>query len=328
MTVVIFSEPNDAHAQSVTQELNRLGETDVDLMNFADIPQRVRIDMALSNGHGSGFALTLADGRRLRLEQVTSFWWRRPQAFVLPSGMQPHAQHFALTEISTALQGMWQACDEALWVNDITRDAAASHKPWQLELARRIGLTIPDTLITTDPEQARAFWEARGGQVVYKPFVQTLHSWRETRRLTREDLASVEAVRLAPVIFQSLVPGAMDLRVTVVGNELLSGAVDLGKVEYKLDVRLNQQSYVPHELPDTVAGQLLELMRTLGLEYGAIDLRLTPEGEYVFFEVNPAGQFLFLEHAAGLPVSTVLARHLRDGRASSAVAEERLRRAG
>src|SRR6185503_20641423 len=134
MPVVIFSEPNDVHAQSVMRELTRLGESDARILNFNDIPQRITIDMALSNSHGSGFALTGADGDRLQLETVKSYWWRRPQAYQLPPGLEPAAYHFALTEISTAIQGMWQAT-EALWVNDIVRDAAASHKPWQLEVA-------------------------------------------------------------------------------------------------------------------------------------------------------------------------------------------------
>ena len=317
MPVVIFSEPNDVHAQSVMRELARLGESDARILNFNDIPQRITIDMALSNSHGSGFALTFADGDRLQLETVKSYWWRRPQAYQLPPGLEPAAYHFALTEISTAIQGMWQST-EALWVNDIVRDAAASHKPWQLEVARRIGLSIPDTLITTDPDNVRAFREARGGEVVFKPFLQTFHAWRETRRLKDEDMAMIDNVKLAPVIFQSLVPGVADLRVTVIGSEIFAAAVDLEKMEYKLDVRLNQQAYEAHDLPPAVGEKLLLLMRRLGLEYGAIDLRLTPDGDYVFFEVNPAGQFLFVEYACGLPISAALAAHLARGRRGAA----------
>ena len=84
------------------------------------------------------------------MESVTACWWRRPQGFTLPQGMAPHAHHFALTELSTAFQGMWQ-CSEALWVNDVVRDAAAAHKPWQLDMARR----------------EHAFEAARGAHQVY-----------------------------------------------------------------------------------------------------------------------------------------------------------------
>jgi hypothetical protein len=314
MTVVIFSEPTDVHAQAVTRELAKCGESDVRLIDFRQLPQQITVNMALSNAHGSGFELVMPDGRPLRLDAVRAFWWRRPQGYGLPAGMAPHAQHFALTELTTAMQGMWQ-CADALWVNNIVRDSAAAHKPWQLELARQVGLNIPDTLITTDPDKVRAFWDARRGEVIYKPFLQTLHSWRETRQLKREELAMLDSVRIAPVIFQALVPGAADLRVTVIGNEVLAAAVDIRKMEYKLDVRLNQQEYERHDLPPEVADKLLALMRVLGLEYGAIDLRLTPDGDYVFFEVNPAGQFLFVEHACGLPVSQVLATHLARGKA-------------
>lgn len=319
MTIVIISESTDVHAHAVLRELTRRGVADTCILDFREVPQRARLDMALGNAGRSSFALELAGGRRLQIDQVGAFWWRRPQAFALPEGMAPHAQQFALSELSTAFQGMWQ-CSEALWVNNIVRDAAAAHKPWQLDQARQVGLTIPDTLITTDPEKVRAFWHARRGEVIYKPFLQTFHSWRETRQLKADQLAQLDSVRLAPVIFQSLIPGAADLRVTVIGSEIFPAAVDLRKMEYKLDVRLNQQAYERHPLPPATTEKLLALMRRLGLEYGAIDLRLTPDGDYVFFEVNPAGQFLFVEHACQLPISAALASHLIKGPAGAAAA--------
>jgi hypothetical protein len=61
------------------------------------------------------------------------------------------------------------------------------------------------------------------------------------------------------------------------------------------------------------------LIRRLGLEYGAIDLRLTPDGEYVFFEVDPSGQFLSIEQSSGLPISAAVATHLATGRAGMGV---------
>jgi len=316
MTIVVFSEPTDVHAQSVIRELAKAGESDVRLVDLRDVPQRASVTMAFSNAHGSGFELAIGNGPPVRLDAVQSFWWRRPQTFVLPGGMDANSQHFALTELSTAFQGLWQ-CTTGLWINDPVRDSAAAHKPWQLETARDVGLPIPDTLMTTDPEKVRAFWESRRGEVIYKPFLQTFHSWRETRQLKREELALLDSVRLAPVIFQSLVPGAADLRVTIIGDEIFPAAVDIDKMEYKLDVRLNQQAYERHQLPADVGAKLLELMRRLGLEYGAIDLRLTPDGEYVFFEVNPAGQFLFVEHACGLPISAALAARLAAGKERS-----------
>lgn len=317
MTILIISEPRDIHAHSVIQALAKQAVDDAVLLDFSDFPQRMSIQQSLPALGNDAFTLTLPGGRRLPLDAVRSVWWRRPQSYGIPAhGMSPEARQFALSETATAFQGMWQ-CSNCLWMNDIVRDAAAAHKPWQLHLAKQCGLTIPDTLITNDPAEVRAFWEQRRGEVVYKPFLQTIHSWRETRKLIPQELALLDRVKLAPVIFQALVPGALDLRVTIVGDELMAAAVDLRKVDYQLDVRLNQQAYERHELPPEVADKLLRLMRRLGLEYGAVDLRMTPEGEYFFFEVNPAGQFLFVERACQLPISEVMARHLASGKPSA-----------
>lgn len=314
MTTLIISEPQDLHAQRVMEALPRFGATDVELINFNDFPQRMFLDQHLLATGRDSFALTLPTGRRLTIETVRAIWWRRPQPYGVPvQGMDPHARQFALSETATAFQGMWQ-CSECLWINNIIQDAAASHKSWQLHLAKECGLAVPETLITNGPEQARAFWEHCNGEVIYKPFIQTFHSWRETRKLKQEELALLGSVKLAPVIFQRLIPGVADLRVTIVGDEVFSAAVDLRKVDYQLDVRLNQQAYERHDLPADIQARLLSLMRRLGLEYGAIDLRRTPNGEYVFFEVNPAGQFLFVEHACKLPISESLARHLATGK--------------
>src|SRR3546814_10249433 len=126
------------------------------------------VDMRLTSSRQGRFAIRFPDGRVVDMANVKSVWWRRPQAFGLPEDrMRPEVRHFAMSEAATAFQGMWQV-SQALWVNDIVRDAAASHKPWQLELARIVGLTIPDTLISNDPEAVLAFWNANHGEIIYK----------------------------------------------------------------------------------------------------------------------------------------------------------------
>jgi glutathione synthase/RimK-type ligase-like ATP-grasp enzyme len=201
-----------------------------------------------------------------------------------------------------------------LWVNNIVRDAAAAHKPWQLALAKEIGLTIPETLITNDPGQARDFWAAHPGKVIYKPFTAGYHTWRETRLLRAGEEALADTVRWSPVIFQQYVPAVFDLRITAIGPRLFAAEAHSQEGEYKVDVRFNSKiCYRAHKLPDTLERKLLQLMSRLGLEYGAIDMRLTPEGEYVFLEINPAGQFLYVEQAAGIPLSEAFAEHLING---------------
>ena len=224
-------------------------------------------------------------------------------------------QRFAHSEAMTAFQGLYQALD-ADWVNEPGRDAAAAHKPYQLALAQKIGLEIPPTLMTNDVEEARAFWRQHEGEVIYKQFIALPDSWRETRRLKPEDEALADSVAYAPVIFQKHVPAVADLRVTAIGGEFYAAETDVREAEYPQDVRMNLDAkYQPHELPPETTAKLNALMERLGLVYGAIDLRLTPEGRYVFLEINPAGQFLYIEHATGQPIAAALADALLRKRA-------------
>ncbi|HSV67055.1 MAG TPA: ATP-dependent carboxylate-amine ligase [Mycobacteriales bacterium] len=317
--ILVISASGDLHARVVLDALAGLGEP-AHLVDLSTFPTRMTLTGAYQPDDAPRFRLCLADGSHVPLDEVRSVWWRRPQPYGVPATItDPVLRSFALSETSTAFAGMWQTTD-CLWVNDIGRDTAAAHKPWQLALARQAGLTIPETLVTNDPDEARAFWSDHPGRVVYKPFLQTHAAWRETRVLRKEEEALAESVRLAPVMFQEWVPGAADLRVTVIGDEVFPAAAPLDGAAYDVDVRFNDVRYETHDLPDDVSAALLRLMDELGLEYGAIDLRLTPDGGYVFFEVNPAGQFLYVEQATGQPITAALAAHLRSGKPARGVA--------
>jgi glutathione synthase/RimK-type ligase-like ATP-grasp enzyme len=238
-------------------------------------------------------------------------WWRRPQAFILPPQVKdPGHQRFALSEATTAFQGLYQSL-EVTWINQPGRDSAANHKPWQLTVAQRIGLTIPDTLMTSDPDAAREFWQRHSGAVIYKQFIALPDLWRETRRLRPNEEEFVEHIRIAPVIFQRYVDAVADIRVIIIGDTIFAAAADVRGADYPDDVRMNlNATYAPHQLPKSVRQHLFALMGAMGLTYGAADLRLTSEGEYVFLEINPAGQFLYIELATGQPIAAALAREL------------------
>jgi glutathione synthase/RimK-type ligase-like ATP-grasp enzyme len=312
--ILVSSAPGDGHAEVVLQALSDQG-AQCRLLDLSQFPSHIALT-ARYPGDADGnseprFELRFPDGAILDLAEVSAIWWRRPQAYRISAEITDTAmRHFALSETRTAVAGIWQATT-CLWVNHPVSDAAAAHKPWQLATAREAGLTLPDTLITNDPEAARSFWEAHAGNVVHKPFLQTRSAWRETRVVLPEDVPAIDAVQLAPVLFQELVNGVADLRVTVIGDQLFAAAAALDDATYSVDIRFNPGiAYKPHVLPDEVTASIFRLMHTLGLEYGAIDLRLTPDGRYVFFEVNPAGQFLYVERSSGQPITAALTAHL------------------
>jgi glutathione synthase/RimK-type ligase-like ATP-grasp enzyme len=309
MTVLIVSSLADAHAQAVMTALAARGRA-VELLDLADFPESLSLTMTFARGDRR-FTLKRTDGKTLDLSVIRAVWWRRPQPFGFPADMtDPTARHFAQSESTTAFQGLYQSLD-ARWINDPSRDIVASHKPYQLTLAQEIGFEIPTTLITNDPEAARAFWREHPGEVIHKQFIALPQSWRETRRLREEDEAQANAIVYAPVLFQRNVPAIADLRVIAIGAHIFAAAADVRGGEYPQDVRMNVNvHYASHDLPDDILDKIRTLMRRLGLTYGALDFRLTPEGHYVFLEINPVGQFLYIENDTGQPIAAALAETL------------------
>jgi glutathione synthase/RimK-type ligase-like ATP-grasp enzyme len=79
-----------------------------------------------------------------------------------------------------------------------------------------------------------------------------------------------------------------------------------------LDWRTDQLGLAYHveQLPSAIEDMLLAFHQTLGLVYGAYDFIVTPDEQYVFLEVNPVGQWLWLEEITGIPISDSIARYL------------------
>ena len=309
MSVLIISSTEDVHAVAVMQALAAQGCA-AELLDLSDFPASIALTMDYA-GTERRFRLTRRAGGTLDLSGIGAVWWRRPQAFGFPAEMKDEAaRRFAWSETATVFQGLYRSLD-ARWINVPSHDETAGHKPYQLTVAQDVGLEIPPTLITSDPEAARAFWRANPGEVIQKQFLAMPETWRETRRLTEADEAHAAAIALTPVLFQRHVPAVADLRVIVIGGNLFAGGVDVRDAEYPQDVRMNRNvRYAPHDLPDDVVAKIHALMHRLGLVYGALDFRLTPEGQYVFLEINPAGQFLYIENDTGQPIAAALAREL------------------
>jgi hypothetical protein len=313
MCVLIISSLADEH---VTPVMRALAERNcqVELLDLSLFPQKLTLTLGFNNGQHC-FRLSGSGANGVDFDRVRAVWWRRPQQFCLPASVtDPVHQRFAISDTNTAFQGLYLSIGER-WVNPPLSDAAANHKPWQLRCAQEIGLEIPETLMTNDPDAVRSFYDSCNGDVIYKQFLALPDAWRETRRLEPGFVQADDNLRLCPVIFQRRVDAIADLRVIIVGETVFAASVAVDQLAYDVDVRMNPEArYVPYALSAAVEQQLVALMHRLGLVYGAIDMRVTNDGRYIFLEVNPAGQFLYVEEATGQPIAAALAAELaRDG---------------
>lgn len=305
--ILVISYQGEDHTTDVVQRLERQGR-EVRLLDLADFPARLGLILSWTDSDLPSYIVDSPDGR-IDLKTAHVAWWRRVRAYMIDDAIRnPALRIFAGSETTQAVEGMLDAlpCD---WVNPRAADEAAHHKPFQWAAACEVGLPMPRTLVTTKPEDALRFIKETGvGKVVFKAFLATQEAWRETRLVTQDDLNHLDLVRYAPVIFQEYIEG-VDLRITAVGDTILAAEIDARKTVYPVDMRMviGEADIRPVELPPKLGNAVRKLQRRLGLSYGAIDMRRTPEGEYYFFEVNPAGQWLFVEHRTGLPISQTVA---------------------
>lgn len=303
--ILVVSYAGEDHTDAVVGRLEAAGR-EVVRLDVGDFPSRATLSLDV-DAAAEGYAVTTRAGAA-DLGRARVAWWRRVRAHEvaadLPAGPETA---FALSETAQAVGGMLDALP-CTWVNPRAADEASHRKPYPLSVARRLGIPVPRTLVTNRPEDARAFVERIGlGQVVFKSLLASW-DWRETRLVLAEDLERLDSVRHAPVIFQEYVPG-VDLRVTVMGEQVFAAEIDATATSYPVDMRVvvGEAAVRPVRLPTEVHDGLLTLMKRLDLVYGAIDLRRDADGRHVFLEVNPAGLWLFAEQRTGLPITAAVA---------------------
>jgi glutathione synthase/RimK-type ligase-like ATP-grasp enzyme len=305
--ILVVSYAGEEHADAVVPLLRERG-CEVVRLDLGDLPRRRAVAFRWPPAGAAAYRVGAAGADpAVDLGDARVVWWRRVRPFDVAGLADEAHRAFAASETDSAVVGALDALPAA-WVNPRAADEAAHRKPMQWAHARAAGLELPDTLVTTDPGAARAFLaDHPRGAVVCKALLAVPGAWRETRLVTGSDEARLADVALAPVTFQEYVPG-VDLRVTVVGDRVFAAELDATATSYPVDVRmvLDESVVRPVELPPAVEKALLALAQRLGLVYGAADLRRRPDGRHVFLELNPAGQWLFVEARTGQPITAAV----------------------
>lgn len=319
-TVLLITDPADATADRVAAELTMQG---VRFAGFdaADFPQRLHLAASHDGASWRGpITGTTSDGRQVEIDiaDVRSVYYRRPTGFEIVEGMSgPEALH-AYSEARRGFGGVLQSV--GMWVNEPVAASQCEYKPRQLAAAADAGLAIPDTLITNDPVRARA-WAGEHEQVVFKPMsggwvpedgqIKMLY----TTVIDDPDTLMDPALELTAHLFQAWVPKAYEARAVVVGDQVFTTAIHAGSDAAFIDWRTDYDSlrYEPATPPENVRAGLVELHRRLGLVFGACDLVITPDGDWVFLEVNQSGEWGWLAEYAELPIAEALATVLERG---------------
>ena len=192
--------------------------------------------------------------------------------------------------------------------------ATNNSKGFQSQMIADSGFNVPSTLVTNNPDRARAYiaeLSSQGRGAIYKS-ASAVRS--VVKRVTPEELARLHQLRICPVMFQELVPGT-DFRVHVVGQSAFATKIETTGTDYRYAVRDGgTTTLTAARLPRFVEQRCIKLAQRLRLAFAGVDLRLTPEGEWVCFEVNPSPAFSYYEEHTGQPIADSVALELADCR--------------
>lgn len=294
------------------------------LLDPSRFPSEMVMSLALGNdAEVSGFVevLDLGDNRseivRLPVSDIDVAWYLR-EGNPVGSKVEKSSleERFTRNESRVALRSFFStlACT---WVNHPeAMDRVASNKLYQQQIARRAGLTTPLTLLSNDPESIVRFSSRNNGLLLksigYIKLDDEGRYFLYSQHISHEEIKrSAPAIRRCPIFSQEYVEKRYEHRVMVIGDRILSCRIDSQASEAtKVDWRHYDFESVEHlqvELPDEVKKKLHQFMNAIGLKYGAIDLIETPNGDFVFLEVNPSGQWGWIADLAGLLIPEAVA---------------------
>ncbi len=295
MQILVLGEEQDLHAKHIYDVLSARG-VKVHYFNSRTFPTQSRISWYPDTQVGS---LYLANGNRLQISEIHSVYWRSFNGVYVPELPDERQQSIAFNDAFGLMRTLVQV-RSIRWVNGWQAYEFHKEKPRQLAVVSNLGMTIPKTLISNDPDVITEFASAIGS-AIFKPVYGGAHA----KLITPEFLAPARlklALKLAPIALQEFIAGT-NIRTYVIGDRVYSAEIRTGAVDFRDDADLE---LIPLETPPAIARMSIAISRSLMLEWTAIDWRRNNDGEYYFLEANPSPMFTFFEAKTGYPLTETL----------------------
>ena len=311
-TVLIVTTSYDAAPAYVTPRIEQRG-----CRVFRLDTDRFPTEVLLSLREDGSFDLA-GGGDALNSDAIRSVWYRRHVDPDLPSEVESRFAEFSARESRAHLTGALLGLRDVTWMSHPAALWAAEKKPYQLGVARSLGFTIPATRVTNDPRVARELGAPRSlvAKAVSSGYMVAEHGYDAifTSAVSDEDLDDLDGLSLSPVIFQEWIAKRSDIRVTVVGRDVFATEIlSQGRESSRLDWRATDSADLPHRrfgLPAVEVERCAALVSGLGLTFGAIDLVLDEQGALQFLEINPNGEWMWIEDLVGYPIADRIASFL------------------
>lgn len=288
--------------------------------NTDKFPQDLKLAIHLDR---SDPVLSLEDGDQkiiIDSKDIYSVWFRKIGSPYIDEKMDPVLRDGCIKESKEVLEIFLKELNAGNSVRCIDHPATVrkvENKLYQLKTAQAVGMRIPKTLITNNPRQLKEFYRHMKGNIVAKMLTPLTISMKGntpfvfTSRVGPEDLENAEMLRYSPMAFQEFVDKDYELRVIYVDGRLFTGAIQTNVFSQEtVDWRAANHSEFKWQnftMQGEFSDKIQAFMKKVGLSFGALDVIVKPDGEFVFLEVNPTGEWGMLERDLNLPISEAIA---------------------
>ena len=208
------------------------------------------------------------------------------------------------------------------WINTIESTNRADDRYLVLKRARQLDFVVPNTIITNDPEEVRKFFFDQQGQIISKVLHHhDVNSRRNTfsiysRKVTLKDLDLLGKLEPSPCIFQQMIARKKEIRVTIIGHDVFAtelvlpnGVTDVDDI-HRYGVRNMKKHAIT--LSNDFEKKCIDIIKSLDLTYGTIDIIEGLDDQYYFLEINSIGDWYWIEKETNQPITKAIVDSIKN----------------
>lgn len=311
--VLLIGRQNDPHIKGIQAELEKINQKYflVDSLTLND-------SIIVSNRKGDFDGIIKVNNSVIKMRTIKSVWNSNALQITNDANLLEQTRDFVNKEWTEGIMSVWNTAD-TVWVNHPLSISHVGNRIRQLQIASKIGLKTPKTLVTNNFQEMKEFFDECDGNVISKTLAssQGLPDGKMiyTRKLSEDDLEHADELKYAPCMFQEYIPKKTEFRVTVIGDkvhsaEIFSQKSSKTKHDWRNYDEFSKTPYVEGELPSEVSSKLLGIMKEFKLHFGACDLIRTPEDKFVFLEINPNGRWWWIQELTKMTIAKDVAKFL------------------
>lgn len=305
--ILIITHKEDFTADFVIEKLN---ERDIKYfrLNCEDIN---KYNYSFNNNSDFKFSIN-------GITEFNSVWFRRTKLPEIETSTKGQ-QLFLLGDFETLFENIFILINSERWLSNPGFVYKAENKIYQLKIAKELGFKVPATIVTNNHKELKDFITLNNENVIIKPIRQGRIDLEDgvktifTNQINKKVIENLTQYDLTPCIIQTHISKEYELRITVVADKVFSAKVNSQENKNTLtDWRKEKNPFVIYDLPIEVKKKCIQLTKKLNISFGAIDLIKDKNGDYVFLEINPNGQWAWIEMETGLKISDEIINYLTE----------------